>query len=159
LLGYLLNFSPLKQKMTYAALENVLQEQVSENPADLSLYENLAMLYHKMEDYGKAKEVYERILALDPDRPVSLNNLAWLLATSDDPRLRDPKRALVLAKRAVSVERIPVYLDTLAEAYFVNGYGQEAVQTMREALSKAKEKKDYYEKQLRKFLSDDLRRS
>lgn len=153
-LGYLLNFSPLKQKMTYAALENVLQEQVSENPADLSLYENLAMLYYKMEDYGKAKEVYERILALDPDRPVSLNNLAWLLATSDDPGLRNPKGALSLAKRAVSMERIPAHLDTLAEAYFVNGYRQEAVQTMREALSKAKEKKDYYEKQLRKFLSD-----
>jgi len=155
-LGYLLNFSPLKQKMTYSALENVLQEQVSENPADLGLYENLAMLYHKMEDYEKAKEVYERILALDPDRPVSLNNLAWLLATSDDPRLRDPKRALVLAKRAVSIERMPVYLDTLAEAYFANGYRQEAVKTMREALSKAKKNRDYYEKQLRKFLSDRI---
>jgi Flp pilus assembly protein TadD len=142
--------------MTYSALENVLQEQVSENPADLGLYENLAMLYHKMEDYEKAKEVYERILALDPDRPVSLNNLAWLLATSDDPRLRDPKRALVLAKRAVSIERMPVYLDTLAEAYFANGYRQEAVKTMREALSKAKKNRDYYEKQLRKFLSDRI---
>lgn len=151
--GYLLNFSPLKEKMTYAALENALQEQVSANPADLSLYENLAMLYHRMEDYGKAKEVYEKILALDPDRPVSLNNLAWLLATADDPRLRDVKRALVLAKRAVARERLPVYLDTLAEAYFVNGYRQEAVETIKEAISRAKENRDYYEKQLQKFLS------
>jgi len=152
--GYVLNFSPLKQKMAYVALENVLQEQVSKNPADLSLYENLAMLYHKMGDYRKAKEVYEKILELDPDRPVSLNNLAWLLATSDDPELRDTKRALALAKRAVSLERSPVYLDTLAEAYYVNGYRQEAVQTIKEALSKAKENRDYYKKQLRKFLSD-----
>jgi len=149
-LGYLLNFSPLKQKMTYAALENALQEQVSENPADLSLYENLAMLYHKMEDYGKAKEVYEKILALDPDRPVSLNNLAWLLATSDDPGIRDRKRALVFAKKAVSFERSPVYLDTLAEAYYVNGYQQEAVQTIKEAISKAKDNREYYKRQLQK---------
>jgi len=155
-LGYVLNFSPLKQKMTYAALENVLQEQLKENPADLSLYENLAMLYHKMEDYRKAKEVYEKILAVDPDRPVSLNNLAWLLATSGDSALRDRKRALVLAKKAVSLERSPVYLDTLAEAYYVNGYREEAVQTIKEVLSKAKDNREYYKRQLQKFLSGDL---
>ncbi len=151
-LGYLLNFSPLKRNMTYAALENVLQEQLSKNPADLSLYENLAMLYHRMEDYGKARKVYEKILALDPNRPVSLNNLAWLLATADDPRMRNTKLALALAKKAVSMERSPVYLDTLAEAYFVNGDRQEAVATIKEAISLAKEHKDYYEKQLQRFL-------
>jgi len=155
-LGYLLNFSPLKQKMTYAALENVLQEQLSENPADLGLYENLAMLYHKMEDYGKAIEIYEKILKLDPNRPVSLNNLAWLLATSNDPKLRDRKRALALAKRAVSIERSPVYLDTLAEAYFVNGYQHEAIETIKEAISKARKNRAYYEKQLQKFVTGRL---
>jgi len=134
----------------------VLQEQLKENPADLSLYENLAMLYHKMEDYRKAKEVYEKILAVDPDRPVSLNNLAWLLATSGDSALRDRKRALVLAKKAVSLERSPVYLDTLAEAYYVNGYREEAVQTIKEVLSKAKDNREYYKRQLQKFLSGDL---
>ena len=152
-LGYILNFSPLKQKMTYAALENALQEQLSAHPADLGLYENLALLYQKTEDYEKAKAVYEKILELDPNRPVSLNNLAWLLATSDDPRIRDRKRALDLARKAVSLERSPIYLDTLAEAYFVNGYLRKAVKTSKEALSKAKENRKYYEKQLRKFLA------
>ncbi|MFZ0449474.1 MAG: M48 family metalloprotease [Desulfatiglandaceae bacterium] len=158
-LGYLLNFSPLKEHMTYAALENVLQEQLSVNPADLGLYENLAMLYQKMEDYGKAIEVYEKILRLDPDRSLTLNNLAWLLVTSDDPKLRDRRRALALAKRAVSLERIPVYLDTLAEAYYENGDQQEALETIREALSRARKNRTYYEKQLRKFLSGDLKKS
>jgi tetratricopeptide (TPR) repeat protein len=152
-LGYILNFSPLKQKMTYAALENALQEQLSAHPADPGLYENLALLYQKTEDYEKAKAVYEKILELDPNRPVSLNNLAWLLATSDDPRIRDRKRALDLARKAVSLERSPIYLDTLAEAYFVNGYLRKAVKTSKEALSKAKENRKYYEKQLRKFLA------
>ncbi len=158
-LGYILNFSPLRQKMTYAALENVLQEQLSAHPADLGLYENLALVYQKMEDYEKAKEVYEKILQLDPNRPVSLNNLAWLLATSSNPRIRDPKQALVLAKRAVSLERSSVFLDTLAEAYFVSGYPQEAVKMIKEALAKAKENREYYEKQLQKFLSGRPRKS
>jgi Zn-dependent protease with chaperone function len=152
-LGYVLNFSPLKQRMTYGALENVLQEQLSAHPTDLSLYENLAMIYQKMDDNEKAKGVYEKILQVDPNRPVSLNNLAWLLATSSDPRMQDRKRALELARKAVSLERSPVYLDTLAEAYFVNGDPQEAVKTIKEALSKAKENRKYYEKQLRKFLA------
>jgi len=117
------------------------------------------MLYQKMEDYGKAIEVYEKILRLDPDRSLTLNNLAWLLVTSDDPKLRDRRRALALAKRAVSLERIPVYLDTLAEAYYENGDQQEALETIREALSRARKNRTYYEKQLRKFLSGDLKKS
>jgi Zn-dependent protease with chaperone function len=152
-LGYLLNFSSLKDKATYAALEIALQEQVNAHPADLSLYENLAMLYYEMEDYHKAKDVYEKILKIDSNLPVSLNNLAWLLATSSDPAVRDRKRALVLAKKAVSFERSPGYLDTLAEAYYVNGYREEAVRIIKEALSQAKEKKDYYRQQLQRFVS------
>jgi len=158
-LGYLLNFSPLKEHMSYAALENVLQEQLSVNPADLGLYENLAMLYQRMEDYTKAVKVYEKILRLDPERSLSLNNLAWLLVTTEDPKLRDRKRALALAERAVSIERIPVYLDTLAEAYYENGDQQKALETIDEALSKAKENRDYYRKQLQKFLSGERRKS
>jgi tetratricopeptide (TPR) repeat protein len=79
--------------------------------------------------------------------------------TTDDPKLRDRKRALALAERAISIERIPVYLDTLAEAYYENGDQQKALEAIREALSKAKENRDYYEKQLRKFVSGRLRRA
>lgn len=152
-LGYLLDFSPLKQHMTYAALESALEEKVAARPGDLALYENLAMLYDGMEEYGKAMRIYEKILKLDPDRPVALNNLAWLLLTSGDSTPRDKERALGLAKRAVSIERLPAYLDTLAEAYFENGHPREAIETIKEAIPMAKKNRDYYEKQLKKFAS------
>jgi tetratricopeptide (TPR) repeat protein len=65
--------------------------------------------------------------------------------------MRDDRRALDLAKRAVALERSAMYLDTLAEAYFVNGMTPAAIETIKEAISVAKDNRPYYEGQLRKF--------
>ena len=89
----------------------------------------------------------------DPDQAEALNNLAWLLVTAPDEELRDKKRSLVLAKKAVLLERSSVFLDTLAEAYYVNGFMPEAVKTIEEAIAVATENRGYYEKQLEKFLA------
>jgi tetratricopeptide (TPR) repeat protein len=43
--------------------------------------------------------------ALRPDSPTVANNLAWLLATCPDPRLRDPDEAVALATKAVELTR------------------------------------------------------
>ena len=80
-----------------------------------------------------------------------MNNLAWLLITAPDETLRDPKRAVLLAERAVSLKRSSVYLDTLAEAYYVHGRVKEAVVIIEEAISRAEENVGYYKKQLKKF--------
>ena len=69
-----------------------------------------------------------------------------------DERMRDRERALDLAKKAVALERSAVFLDTLAEAYYENGFVNEAVETIKEAISVATENRGYYEKQLAKFL-------
>ena len=101
----------------------------------------------------EAIEMYEKIVQEDPDQAVALNNLAWLLVTAPDPALREYERGLVLAKRAVALDRSPVFLDTLAEAYYANGMVSEAVETIQQALSLATENTSYYEEQLKKFLA------
>lgn len=156
-LGYTLNFSPMKQHMIYRLSEKVLRDQLQEESDNIALYVNFAMLCHEMGEYGKAVEAYEKIISLDPNQSVSLNNLAWILLTAPDERLRDKDRGLVLAKRAVALERSAVFLDTLAEAYYVNGFIPGAVMTIREAISVAKENQGYYKKQLKRFLSKKLR--
>jgi hypothetical protein len=51
-----------------------------------------------------------------------MNNLAVLLATSTDPKIRNPKEAVSLAQKAVEIEADnPTYLDTLATVYFEAG--------------------------------------
>jgi len=96
-------------------------------------------------------EIYEKVIALKPDYADALNNLAWLLVTSPDKKLRDEKRALMLAKRAVALKRNSTFLDTLAEACFENGLRDEAVKNIKEAISLATDNRDYYIKQLQKF--------
>ena len=105
-----------------------------------------------MGELEQATLTYEKIIAIDPDHSMSLNNLAWILLTATDESLRDEGRALGLAKRAVALERSAVYLDTLAEAYYQNGYAADALRTIKEAIALAKDKREYYEKQLQKFL-------
>jgi Zn-dependent protease with chaperone function len=150
-LGYLFNFSPMKEDLLYVWLEQSLRSQIEAQPQNQQLYQNLAMVYQKLGKDTEAIKTYDRLIHLNPDQAIALNNLAWLLATAEDKSLRDDRRALVLAKRAVSLERSPMYLDTLAEAYYVNGMIPEAVETIKEAIGLAKSNKKYYEGQLRKF--------
>jgi Zn-dependent protease with chaperone function len=150
-LGYFLNFSRTKENLVFDFVEDTIKEELKAQPNSIPLYLNLAMAYQQGGADEKAMEVYEKIIRLDPEQAVALNNLAWLLVTTPEKPLRDKARALELAERAVAVERSPVFLDTLAEAYYVNGQISEAVETIKEALSEAKENHGYYEKQLKKF--------
>ncbi len=152
-LVYLIHFSAAKESLTLTLLDRVLHQQIAEEPNNIELYQNLAMVYHRMGKLEKAMDTYERILRLDGSQSTALNNLAWLLVTIPDETLRDRRRALELAKKAVALSRSPVFLDTLAEAYYVNGMTREAVETIREAISLAEGGKEYYEGQLKKFLS------
>ncbi len=151
-LGYALNFPPVKSNMESAVLTHLLNRQLVDSPGNIDIYRGLASLYHNRDDLAKTQWAYENILKLDPDDGLALNNLAWILATAEDTRLLDYPRALALAKRAVGIERSPTFLDTLAEAYYVNGLYDEAVQTIHEALENASEEdREYLTSQLKKF--------
>ena len=152
-LGYFLNFSPIKRNLVYSLIAKELNQQLLEAPNDMAIYQNLAMVYQHLEKYEDAIKTYEKIIDLDPNAAVSLNNLAWLLVTAPNEALRDKARALELAKKAVDLERSPVFLDTLAEAYYAKGFNAEAVAVIKEAIALEKGDTQYYEKQLKKFLS------
>ncbi|HZL41893.1 MAG TPA: hypothetical protein VFD66_01280 [Verrucomicrobiae bacterium] len=59
----------------------------------------------------------------------AINNLAWLLATAEDPGLRQPAEAVQLAKRACDLFEMPGNLDTLAAAYAGVGQYSDAIRT------------------------------
>ena len=152
-LGYLLNFSHMKEDLAYCLIGKELNQQLVGDPNNIAIYQNLAMVYQQMGKYKDAMVAYEKIIDLDPQQAVSLNNLAWLLVTAPNEDLRDKARALELAKNAVALERSPVFLDTLAEAYYANGFRQEAVKIIKEAITLETGDTKYYEKQLKKFLA------
>jgi len=150
-LSLALNAGSLKSGLEEKALANLLDRKLAETPENADIYRALAQLYHQRENLAKAVWAYENILRLDPHDGMALNNLAWILATSDDPELRDDERALSLATRAVEVEASPTFLDTLAEAYYVNGLYEQALATIKEALDKATENREYLLGQQEKF--------
>ena len=62
---------------------------------------------------------YRKSLQLNPNDLQVLNNLALLLATCEDDRLRDGQRAIMLAERAARLTNYenPLLLDTLSAVY------------------------------------------
>lgn len=86
-------------------------------------------------EYAQAIACYRAALARQPDHPLIANDLAWLLATVDDPALRDGRAAMALARRACAAVNRPTaaLLDTLAAAHAELGQFDEAVRLVEEA--------------------------
>jgi uncharacterized protein len=89
--------------------------------------------------------------AADQGDAPAANNLAYLLATSSDPKIRNPKEAVSVAKKGVETQpNNASYLDTLATAYFEAGQPDKAAETERRALA-LKPHDPSYKKALEKY--------
>jgi tetratricopeptide (TPR) repeat protein len=107
----------------------------------------LADLYAQQKLYADAINAFQQALRLAPDLAEAHNNLAWLYATCDDPKYRDPRAALDHAQTAVSLTKWTQgdFVDTLAEARFVNGDYREAVEIQKKALALEPDNKELQE--------------
>lgn len=132
-----------------SVIVNRMLEQEPANPVLFFLAGSLAL---ETGNLGRAQEFLQRSLELRLDNPEALNNLAWLHATAKDPSFRDPQKALSLALEAARLSPDePHILDTLAEAYFLNGLLKEAVETEKRAFSLAGAASEHYRRQLERF--------
>ena len=150
--GYQLNFGEAGKLLNAHFLEKIVQSELRDSPHNAKLYSTLGDLYFARKQYAETIEAYEQAISIKPDNAQVLNNLAWLYATCEDERFRNPKLALKLAEKAASLEPAAYILDTLAESYFINGMREAAVGAEKEALRIAKKNRTYYEEQLRKFM-------
>jgi membrane associated rhomboid family serine protease/tetratricopeptide (TPR) repeat protein len=107
----------------------------------------LADLYAQQKLYPDAIKAYQQTLRLAPNLAVAHNNLAWLYATCDDQKYRDPKAALHHAQVAVDLTdwKEGGFIDTLAEAQYANGNYQEAVEIQGKALALEPDNKELQE--------------
>ena len=133
--------------------ETVLLQKARQEP-ERALWQRLIgdlMLYRKLED--KALAAYETAYSLEQANPEVMNNLAWLLLTAQDLRLRDPAKALTLARGAVVLQPRGYILDTLANAYWAHGLVDEAVRVQRQAMAADPAMRRFYLAQIIKFTS------
>jgi hypothetical protein len=83
--------------------------------------------------------LFERALSKTDDNWLAMNNVAWKLATCPDPEVRDGKRAVALAERAVQLtsRKSANFIDTLAGAYAEAGRFDQAIAASTEAIDLA----------------------
>lgn len=131
-----------------AALEKMLKSgakpDADESSDEEKITESQMVVYQFLANYclmaGKHAEAvnyYEKFLKVDGENHLILNNFAWVLATSPDDDVRNGKKALELAQKAVKIFPSPGYRSTLAAAYAELGNFEEALKTINQALEEA----------------------
>lgn len=119
-----------------AAFARVLQEQPDLSEARWRLAQALQF---NGEALAAVRE-YHKALRSKRTPPTVAADLAWLLATHEDPRLRQPDEALKLAQQACadeSARRDPVRQEILAAALAAKGDFATAQSTARQAMALA----------------------
>jgi hypothetical protein len=118
------------------AIEDI-DEAMRLKPGLTSLTASRAFFRAKKADYAGAAKDYQEILNENGNQLGTLNNLAWLLCTCPDDDVRDGRRAVTLAEKAVELteRKNSTYLDTLAAAYAEARRFDDAVRVQQEALT------------------------
>ncbi len=103
------------------------------NAADAGAHEKLGQAFSLQGRTAEAMRDYEKALELDAKSFRSYNNLAWMLATCREHRLRNPSRAVALAKSAVEREKKNAACwNTLGVALCRNGKWKEAIEALEQ---------------------------
>ncbi|MCU0783043.1 MAG: tetratricopeptide repeat protein [Verrucomicrobia bacterium] len=100
----------------------------------------LAAVYRAAGKIREAIEQCRQALRAKPDQPEALSNLAWLLATAADERLRDGQEAVRCAERACALtgHQKAQMVAALAAAYAEAGRFNKAVATAQQAVELAR---------------------
>ncbi len=141
----------------YAKAIEVYNQVLAEVPDNTTALRGRADSQLNLGKHAEAIADYDKILKLDPEDTGSLNNLAWVLCTSPDDKVRDGKRAITLATKASELTEYQKahILSTLGAAYAETGDFDSAIKWVQKGIDVAgdeerealgKELKSYQEK-------------
>jgi WD40 repeat protein/tetratricopeptide (TPR) repeat protein len=112
-----------------------LDELIRRDPRDAQLYELRSQAHERLGHHDLARADLKRAGESPQVHPKLLNNLAWMLATGP-AALRDPERALELARKVVAQgPGVANYLNTLGVAQYRVGQFAEAVVSLEKSMA------------------------
>jgi hypothetical protein len=115
------------------------QTTLKDYPFDISTRDDLGVLFIRSGDAAGAIQQWDVNLQIDPNDGNALNNLAWVLATYPADNVRNGKRAVELAEKAIALPggEAPIVSRTLAAAYAEVGDFSKAITTAQRAVERA----------------------
>src|SRR5437879_563872 len=95
------------------------QKALAIQPNDAAGHTSLGNAFLQKGWLEKAIVHYQRAVEIDPSEVSARNNMAWVLATSSDPSIRNGAMALNLARQAVEISggKDAIFFRTLAASY------------------------------------------
>jgi tetratricopeptide (TPR) repeat protein len=137
-LAYVLNSAGklAEAEPLFREAENAYRQAIIKQPDSAELWTNLARILRAQQKFAEAVEASTEAIRLKPaDEPVVCNELAWVLATVADPKLRDPKRAVELAQRATQLEASAgTFWNTLGVAQYRVGDFKQAITALEKSM-------------------------
>lgn len=105
---------------------------IKKHPQDIAMEYQLAITSISRNDLNAGEDRLKRVLAVQPNNPLALNNLAWVLATRGKPG------GVAYARRALDLmPDDPATLDTLALALAAESHLPEALAVQKRAVGLA----------------------
>jgi spermidine synthase len=143
------NFILALGNLAYAHLEHneldqalhYFQETLRVQPEIAEAHYNIGVILFKKGQLKPAVAHLQAALALEPEMVPALNHLALIQATTPDTGLRNPKAAVANSRKACALteEKDPILLSTLALAYAADGQKETSRQISDKALRIARE--------------------
>ena len=131
------------KKADYRAAIKDYSEALKIDDKYIDAYGNRSFAYRQLKKFKEAMADLRTAMEKNPLDYKPVNDLAWVMATAAERKVRDPRKALELATKACQMTQYKNWnaLDTLAAAHAANGDFKSAQQWVATAMEAAPEDK------------------